>query len=355
MTHSVSAPATTDPRLLRAARGERLDRPPVWMMRQAGRYMQEYRVLRDKYSFKERCEKPELAIEISLQPFRAFAPDGVIMFSDILTPLDGMGIPFDLIESVGPLIDPPIRTREQVEQVRLLEPEESLPFIKEILTSLRQEVGDRATVLGFVGAPWTLAAYAVEGKSSKDYAIIKEMAYAAPDLLHQLMGKMADSIARYVCYQIECGAQVVQIFDTWAGQLHPTDYETLALPYEKHIVDQVKQVYPDTPLILYINGSGGLLERVGRSGVDVFSVDWMADMGEARQRLGNLAVQGNLEPMVLLGDRQTIRDRTLDVMRKAGPTGHIMNLGHGIHRTTPEDNVQFFFDTVKSYSYASST
>ncbi|MEM9567066.1 MAG: uroporphyrinogen decarboxylase [Cyanobacteria bacterium P01_E01_bin.34] len=352
MTNSVSAPPTMGDRLLRAARGEAVDRPPVWMMRQAGRYMAEYRVLRDKYSFKERCENPDLAVEISLQPFRAFQPDGVIMFSDILTPLDGMGIPFDLVESVGPIIDPPIRTQADVDAVRELNPEESLPFIKEILGTLRREINDRSTLLGFVGAPWTLAAYAVEGKSSKDYAVIKEMAYASPEILHQLLGKLADSIAKYVIYQIECGAQVVQMFDTWAGQLHPTDYETFALPYEQRIVQQVKAVHPDTPLVLYINGSGALLERVGKSGVDVFSVDWLSDIGEARQRLGSdIAVQGNLDPMVLLGSKDLIRDRTLDVIRKAGPTGHIMNLGHGIHRTTPEDNVRHFFDTVQSFSY----
>ncbi|WP_017325001.1 uroporphyrinogen decarboxylase [Synechococcus sp. PCC 7336] len=353
MTHSISAPPIAGDRLLRAARGEVVDRPPVWMMRQAGRYMQEYRVLREKYSFKERCEQPELAVEISLQPFRAFRPDGVIMFSDILTPLDGMGIPFDLVESVGPIIDPPIRTRAQVDKVRPLNPEESLPFIKEILSTLRSEIGDRATLLGFVGAPWTLAAYAVEGKSSKDYAVIKQMAYSAPEILHQLLGKLADSIARYVCYQIECGAQVVQMFDTWAGQLNPIDYEAFALPYEQRIVEQVRQVHPDTPLVLYINGSGALLERVGQSGVNVFSVDWLSDIGEARQRLGpDMAVQGNLDPMVLLGSKALIRDRTLDIIRKAGPTGHIMNLGHGIHRTTPEENVRYFFETVQSFSYS---
>jgi uroporphyrinogen decarboxylase len=317
------------------------------MMRQAGRYMQVYRQLQEKYTFKQRCEIPELAIEISLQPFRAFAPDGVIMFSDILTPLEGMGIPFELVEHKGPIIDPPIRTQEQVDQIRPLDPAASLPFIREILGSLRQAVAGKATLLGFVGSPWTLASYAVEGKSTKDYALIKGMAYTQPHLLHQLLSKLADSIARYVCYQIECGAQVVQIFDTWAGHLSPIDYETWALPYERAIVDQVKQVYPETPLILYINGSAGLLERVGKSGVDIFSLDWMVDMAEARQRLGPIAVQGNLEPMVLLGSPDLIRERTLDVIRKAGPTGHIMNLGHGIHQTTPESNVQVYFETVR--------
>ncbi len=333
--------------LLRAAKGETVERPPVWMMRQAGRYMEVYRRLQSQYSFKERCERPDLAIEISLQPFRAFAPDGVIMFSDILTPLDGMGIPFELIEKQGPVIDPPIRSQAQVDQVHSLDPQESLPFIREILSTLRREVEGKAAVLGFVGAPWTLASYAVEGRSSKDYAQIKAMAYREPELLHQLLSKLAESIGRYVCYQIESGAQLVQIFDTWAGALSPVDYEVWALPYERAIVDYVKAVHPETPLVLYINGSSGVLERVPQVGIDIFSVDWMTDMADARQRLGSLAVQGNLEPMVLLGSPDLIRQRTLDVLRKAGPTGHIMNLGHGIHQTTPESNVHIFFETVR--------
>lgn len=334
-------------RLLRAARGEVLDRPPVWMMRQAGRYMAAYRELQSKYTFKQRCEIPELAVEISLQPFRAFAPDGVILFSDILTPLEGMGIPFELVEHQGPIIDPPIRSQAQIERIRLLEPEESLPFIKTILSTLRREVEGKATLLGFVGSPWTLACYAVEGRSSKDYAHIKSLAFTQPQLLHQLLSKLADSIARYVIYQIEGGAQVVQLFDTWAGQLSPADYECWALPYQKQIVDQVKARYPQVPLILYINGSAALLERVGKAGIDVFSLDWMSDMAEARARLGSLAVQGNLDPMVLLGSPEFIRQRTLEVIQKAGSRGHIMNLGHGIHPSTPEANVHHFFETVR--------
>ncbi len=339
--------ATTGDLLLRAARGQHVERPPVWMMRQAGRYMEVYRRLQKQYTFKERCENPDLAIEISLQPFRAFAPDGVIMFSDILTPLEGMGIPFELVEHQGPVIDPPIRTAAQIQQLSVLDPAESLPFIQTILGTLRREVEGKATLLGFVGSPWTLACYAVEGKSSKDYAILKAMAYREPELLHQLLKLLADSIARYVCYQIECGAQVVQLFDTWAGQLSPSDYETWALPYEKLIVEQVKRIYPDTPLVLYINGSAGILNRVAQSGVDIMSLDWMVDMADARKTLGSLPVQGNLDPMVLLGSPELIKASTLEVIRKAGPQGHIMNLGHGIHQTTPESNVHHFFDVVR--------
>ncbi|MEG3439387.1 uroporphyrinogen decarboxylase [Pannus brasiliensis CCIBt3594] len=340
---------TDTPYLLRAAKGEILDRPPVWMMRQAGRYMQVYRDLRDKYpSFRERSENADLAIEISLQPWRAFQPDGVIMFSDILTPLAGIGIPFDIIESKGPIIDPPIRTKEQVDNLHPLDPEESLPFIKTILKTLRQEVGNKSTVLGFVGAPWTLAAYAVEGKGSKSYSIIKGMAFSEPSVLHQFLDKLADMIATYVRYQIDCGAQVVQMFDSWAGQLTPQDYDVFALPYQQKVVRLVKETHPDTPLILYISGSAGVLERMGKSGVDIVSVDWTVDMAEARQRLGKgMNVQGNIDPGVLFGSQDFIRERILDTIRKAGNRGHILNLGHGVLVGTPEDNVRFFFETAK--------
>ncbi|GBF80504.1 uroporphyrinogen decarboxylase [Aphanothece sacrum FPU1] len=311
--------------------------------------MQVYRDLRDKYpGFRQRSENADLAIEISLQPWRAFQPDGVIMFSDILTPLPGIGIPFDIIESKGPVIDPPIRTQEQVDKLFPLDPEESLPFIKTILQTLRQEVGNQSTVLGFVGSPWTLAAYAIEGKSSKNYSIIKGMAFSQPAILHNFLSKIADAIAVYVRYQIDCGAQVVQLFDSWAGQLTPQDYEVFALPYQQQVVRQVKETHPDTPLILYISGSAGVLERMGQSGVDIVSVDWTVDMAEARQRLGkDMKVQGNIDPGVLFGSHEFIKGRILDTVRKAGRGGHILNLGHGVLVGTPEDNVRCFFETAK--------
>lgn len=341
--------ANTLPYLLRVARGEVVKRPPVWMMRQAGRYMKVYRDLRDKYpSFRERSENPDLAIEISLQPWRAFQPDGVIMFSDILTPLPGIGIPFDIIESKGPIIDPPIRSQAQVDALHPLDPETALPFIKTILGTLRREVGNQSTVLGFVGSPWTLAAYAIEGKSSKDYKVIKQMAFSEPAILHSFLDKIAEAIAVYVRYQIDCGAQVVQLFDSWAGQLSPQDYDVFALPYQQKVVKLVKETHPDTPLILYISGSAGVLERMGKSGVDIVSVDWTVDMADARQRLGAaMKVQGNMDPGVLFGSQDFIKARIIDTVKKAGVGGHILNLGHGVLVGTPEDNVRCFFETAK--------
>lgn len=336
------------PRLLQAARNQVLDRPPVWMMRQAGRYMKAYRDLRDKYpSFRDRSEIPEVALEVSLQPWRAFKPDGVILFSDIVTPLPGLGIEMDIAEGKGPIIQSPIRSQTQVDSLQRLEPEESLPFVRTVLQALRQEVGNEAAVLGFVGAPWTLAAYAVEGKGSKTYSVIKGMAFSDPSMLHQLLAKLADAIAIYIRYQIDSGAQVVQMFDSWAGQLSPQDYETFALPYQQQVIQQVKATHPETPLILLVSGSAGLLERMATSGVDIVSVDWTVDMAEARKRLSGMKVQGNMDPGVLFGSKEFIRDRILDTIRKAGNQGHIMNLGHGVLPGTPEENVAFFFETVK--------
>lgn len=339
----------TSPHLLRAARGEVVDRPPVWMMRQAGRYMKAYRDLREKYpSFRDRSEIPEVAIEVSLQPWKAFRPDGVILFSDIVTPLPGLGIEMDIAEGKGPIIHSPLRTQGQIDQLRPLEPEVCLPFIKTILQALRQEVGNQSTVLGFVGAPWTLAAYAVEGKGSKTYSVIKNMAFSDPTMLHQLLAKLADAIAVYTRYQIDCGAQVVQMFDSWAGQLSPQDYDTFALPYQRRVFEQVKQTHPDTPLILLVSGSAGVLERMPKSGADIVTVDWAVDMAEARARLGKqVKVQGNLDPGVLFGSHDFIRDRIIDTVRKAGNWGHILNLGHGVLPETPEENVAFFFETAK--------
>ncbi|MDP6322239.1 MAG: uroporphyrinogen decarboxylase [Prochlorococcus sp.] len=338
------------PLLLRAARGESVERTPVWMMRQAGRYMKVYRDLRDRYpSFRERSENPDLSYEISMQPFEAFQPDGVILFSDILTPLPGMGIDFDIVESKGPLIQEPIRSLSQIEALHPLEPNETMPFVGEVLGRLRESVGNKAAVLGFVGAPWTLAAYVVEGKSSKNYAVIKAMAFQQPDLLHRLLNHFAESIATYLRYQIDAGAQVVQMFDSWAGQLSPIDYDTFAAPYQKRVVELVKATHPDTPMILYISGSAGVLERMGSTGVDIVSLDWTVDMADGCARLPkHLGVQGNVDPGLLFGTPEAIRERIVDAVRKAKGRRHILNLGHGILPGTPEDNARVFFETGKT-------
>lgn len=348
---SAAAPPTTAPLLVRAAKNLPVERPPVWMMRQAGRYMKVYQELAKKYpSFRDRSEIPELSIEISLQPWKAFKPDGVILFSDILTPLPGMGIGFEIPEG-GPVIDKVV-TMDQVEKVGELDCEKSCGFIRQILESLKKEVDGQAAILGFVGAPYTMATYCVEGGSSKSYLGIKKMMFREPKTLHELLKRIAHNIGEYACYQIQSGADVVQMFDSWAGQLSPVDYEIFAMPYQKIVVDIIKKRYPETPVILYISGGGVLLERMKMTGVDIISVDWTVDMKEARQRLGNeIVVQGNLDPAVLLGSKDFIRERTLETIQKAGPLGHICNLGHGVYPTTPEDNVAEFFKTVQNFRW----
>ena len=341
------------PLLLSAALGNKINRPPVWMMRQAGRYMKIYRDLREKYpSFRERSENPELSYEISMQPYYAFKPDGVILFSDILTPLPGMGINFEIIESKGPIIEDPIRNIDQISQLRELNPSESLGFVGEVLKSLRRDINEDSTLLGFVGAPWTLAAYVVEGKSSKNYSIIKAMAFREPNMLHKLLDHFAISIGEYLKFQIKSGAQVVQIFDSWAGQLSPQDYDTFAGPYQKKVVDIVKKEFPNTPIILYISGSAGVIERMAKTGVDIISLDWTVDIKEASERIpDSIGIQGNIDPGILFGDEDTIKKRINETFEKIKGRKYILNLGHGILPGTPESNAKIFFEHSKKLSY----
>ncbi|CDP13926.1 unnamed protein product [Coffea canephora] len=357
---TVAKPKTvsvTEPLLLNAARGKVVDRPPVWLMRQAGRYMKaglySYQAICEKYpSFRERSENVDLVVEISLQPWQVFRPDGVILFSDILTPLSGMNIPFDIVKGKGPVIFDPLSTAADVEKVREFIPEESVPYVGEALTILRKEVNNEAAVLGFVGAPFTLASYVVEGGSSKHFTKIKRLAFSQPKILHALLQKFATSMAKYIRYQADKGAQAVQIFDSWATELSPVDFEEFSLPYLRLIVDSVKQTHPELPLILYASGSGGLLERLPLTGVDVISLDWTVDMAEGRRRLGpDVAVQGNVDPGVLFGSKEFITNRINDTVRKAGKGKHILNLGHGIIVGTPEENVAHFFEVAKGLRY----
>jgi len=360
---SSEASKTKDPLLIRAARGETVERTPVWMMRQAGRHIAEYRDLCKKYpTFRQRSEIPEVAVEVSLQPWRNYQTDGCIMFSDILTPLPGMGLEFTIDDKLGPIVDP-IRSYEDAKKMHKIDPSSAAPFVAEILQTLRKEVGPETAVLGFVGCPYTLATYLVEGKTSKEYLEIKKMAFNEPKLLHNILKTLADSISEYALYQIENGAQLIQIFDSWAGHLSPRDYDEFAAPYQKIILDRIKEVHPEIPTVTYIKHSGALIERIAGTGVDVVSLDWTVDMAEGRERIakarkanglqGPGGVQGNLDPGLLYANHETIKERTEEILRKAGPTGHVMNLGHGIEATTPEENAKFFVDTVRNFRHDS--
>lgn len=322
------------------------------MMRQAGRYQKAYRDLALKHpSFRERSENTDLIVEISLQPWESFRPDGVIIFSDILTPLPAFGIPFEIDDNKGPLLDSPIRTKEGLSVLHPIDLSR-LSFVGESLRILKSEVAGGAAVLGFVGCPWTLATYVVEGASSTLYKTIKGMMVQAPDLLDSLLSHIADQIAEYACYQASSGADCVMMFDSWGGQLPPKDWDRWSRPYIEKIVRTFKARHPDVPLTLYANGSGGLLERMAATGVDVIGLDWTVDIGDARKRIGsNIAVQGNVDPVTLFGSQTAIEEAVKDCITKAGTRGHVLNLGHGVLVGTPEENVAFMFDLAKKSKY----
>ncbi|CAD7704902.1 unnamed protein product [Ostreobium quekettii] len=317
----MAADGVPEPLLVRAARGEPVERPPCWMMRQAGRYQKAFRDLAKQYpSFRQRSETTDLIVEITLQPFEAYKPDGVILFSDILTPLPAMGIPFEIDDKKGPIISDPITSKDQLSKMYPLRLDE-LQFVGDSLRQLRQRVGDQAAILGFVGSPWTLSTYVVEGGTSAVYSVIKSMMHNAPDVLEALLSFLTDQIAEYIVYQIENGAHVVQIFDSWGGQLTPKDWDRWSRPYIERMIEVAKSRHPTVPLALYANGSGGLLERMKSTGADVIGLDWTVDMADARQRLGpDVPVQGNVDPALLFAGEEAIEEGVRDCVAKAGPT-----------------------------------
>ncbi len=337
-------------RLVRACRRQAVDRTPVWIMRQAGRYLPEYRAVRAQTDFLTLCKTPELAAKVSLQPYETLGLDAVILFSDILIPVEAMGMHLELSEK-GPLLWPPIRTAEQVARLIAPDPLEKTPFVMQTIRLLRRELGDKVPVIGFAGAPFTLASYMVEGGSSRNFAEIKQMIYREPRLLHQLLEKVTEAIIAYLNAQIEAGVHVVQLFDTWAGELTPADYEEFALSYEQRVFESLHRGPQGlgVPAILYINGCSAILERMAQSGANVLSLDWRIDIAEARRRVGDrLALQGNVDPGALLGTPETIAESVRETLEKAGPTGHILNLGHGILPQTPVENARAFVEAAKA-------
>lgn len=331
--------------LIRAARGEAVERTPVWMMRQAGRYLPEYRAVRADTDFLTLCKTTELAVEVSLQPLRIVGVDAVIMFSDILIPVEAMGQEVRLTEQKGPELPDPIRTREQVDRLIVPDPIEKTGFVMEIIRTLRKEIDGAVPLIGFAGAPWTLAAYMIEGGGSRNYAHVKRMMYTEPATFHALLDKIADAIILYLNAQIEAGAQVVQLFDSWAGELSGADYEEFALPYEQKIFASINRA--SAPAILFINGCGNFLEQMATSGANVLSIDWRIDLREARKRIGDrLTLQGNLDPCVLLSTPEIITEKAHELIAAGGGHRHILNLGHGILPMTPVENAKAFVEAA---------
>jgi len=319
------------------------------MMRQAGRYLKEYRDIRSKVSFLELCKNTDLAAEVSLQPYKILGVDAVIFFSDILIPVEAMGVDVALTDK-GPEIASPIRKQSDVDRLRIPDPAAEVPFVGSIIKKLRRELQNEVPLIGFAGAPWTLASYMIEGGGSKSFAEIKGLAYREPRVVHALLNKLASTVTSYLLFQIEAGGQVIQLFDTWAGDLNRSDYEEFALPYTEKIFDAIGT---RVPRILYLNGCSAILESMASSGADVISVDWRISMAEARRRIGaRVALQGNLDPCVLLGQKERILGKTEEILAEAGPVGHILNLGHGILPATPVENARSFIEVGQSYRHS---
>jgi len=343
---------TPSDRFLRSCRGEPVDRPPVWLMRQAGRYLPEYRRVRGDGDFLAMCQDVERAVEVTLQPLDLVGAEAAILFSDIFVPIPGMGV--DVKFQPGPKIADPIRSLEQVQGLRAPDPRESVPYVFEILRVLRRELASRQIpLLGFSGAPFTLAAYLVEGQGSAHFGTLKRMMYRAPEVLRALQARLTDLVVSYLGAQIEAGAQAVQLFDTWAGLLGPAEYREWVLPAHREIAAKLDR--KRAPLILYVKGGAHVVDAMLESGADVVSLDWRVDLAAAaRAADGRASLQGNLDPCALAAPAQEIERRVREMVAAAAPArGHIVNLGHGCMPDTPVEGVLAFTAAVRALGEAS--
>jgi uroporphyrinogen decarboxylase len=318
-------------------------------MRQAGRYMSEYRALRHKHSLLELCRTPDLATEVTLQPVRRIEVDAAILFSDLLLPLEPMGLPFDFIKGEGPQIEHPIDSSDAIDRLKIFDPREKLGHVLDAIRQVQHELAGRVPLIGFAGAPFTLASYAIEGGHSSNFARTKALMYGHPDAWHRLCDKFATVVADYLAAQIEAGVDAVQVFDSWVGALSPSDYREFAMPHTARIFQAIRG---RVPTIHFGVGTATILESIRDAGGDVIGVDWRSPLDEAWQRIGHdRAVQGNLDPTLLLGPTTRLLDAAEDIVRRAGNRpGHIFNLGHGILPTTPLEHVQMVARHVHSVS-----
>jgi uroporphyrinogen decarboxylase len=327
---------------LRACRCEPVARLPVWMMRQAGRYLPEYREIRAQHSFLEVCKTPDLAVEVSLQPFRRLGVDAIIIFSDILIPAEAMGLQLELGDA-GPNLPDPVRTAMDVKKLHVFDPEKETGFLMEALRRTIKHAGPEVPVLGFAASPWTLACYMVEGRTKEGFATVKSFLYREPKVFRDLLQKISQATILYLKGQIAAGVSAVQLFDTWCGELNLTDYTEFVLPAVQEIIAGIGG---GVPVIYYTKASHHLLPSIAKAGANVLSVDWRVPLKELRALAGpRVALQGNLDPAVLLGPREKIRQTTLDIVDELGCVGHILNLGHGILQHTPLENAQLFIHT----------
>jgi uroporphyrinogen decarboxylase len=325
-----------------------VDVTPVWFMRQAGRYLSEYRAIRERYSLLDICRAPDLATAVTLQPVSLIDVDAAILFSDLLVPLEPLGLPFDFVKGEGPSIPNPIRSRADVDRLRRFDPREALAHVLETIRLVRDELHGRLPLIGFAGAPFTLASYAIEGGPSSNFSRTKALMYSEPDVWHKLLDLFATVVGDYLRAQIEAGCAVVQIFDSWVGSLSPADYQEFALPHSKRVFDAIGGL---APTIHFGVGTTTILRLMREAGGDVIGLDWRVPLDEGWAVVGSdRAVQGNLDPTLLLGPRSRLLAGAADVLRRAaGRTGHIFNLGHGILPTTPVEEVQALARFVHEY------
>lgn len=335
--------------LLRALNGEKVERPPVWMMRQAGRYLPDYMTLRSKYSFFERVENPELATEITLMPIDQVGTDAAILFSDILVIPQALGLEVKLEEGIGPRLPDPIDTADRAMSIVQPDVEDRLHYIMEAVTLIRRELNGRVPLIGFAGAPWTLMCYMIEGRGSKDFSGAKAFCYNNPEAAKYLLETITETTIRYLQAQVEAGAQAVQVFDSWSGLLSAEDFAQFCMPYLSRIADALA---PQVPVILFAKGSWYALERLAwRTKAAAIGIDWSTSPEYARQATGgNITLQGNLDPSRLLGPIAEIKKQTRLMIGRFGKDYYIANLGHGILPGTPVDNARAFVDTVKEYA-----
>ncbi len=339
------------PRFLAACRGLPVDRPPVWLMRQAGRYLPEYQAVREKAGdFLTLCHTADMAVEVTLQPIRRFGFDAAILFSDILVPAEAMGATVVFAAGEGPRIEDPVRSAADVARLRSPDPEEACPFVLEAVRGLRRELGE-TPLIGFAAAPWTLMAYLVEGHGSRDFAFAKRMLLGEPELARALLTKIADYTAKHLAAQVKAGAQALQLFDTWAELLTPGDFAAWALPFANEVLGRVREaVGPDVPLIYFSKGTAGHLPSLREVRSDVVSIDWRVDLATVRATLGEQRpLQGNLDPISLLAGPDVTRARARQVLEQLGGQRHVFNLGHGILPTTPIASVEALVETVRGW------
>jgi uroporphyrinogen decarboxylase len=336
----------------RAAHREPVERTPVWFMRQAGRILPEYRAIRERWSLLEICQRPEVCTEVTLQPINRLDVDAAILFCDIMVPLLGVGIDLDIVEGVGPVIQSPIRAAEDVTAIRDLVPEADLPYVLETIKLLKCELGDRLPLIGFAGAPFTLASYLIEGRPSREFVETKSMMYRAPHIWHALMDRLTNIVITFLKAQVASGADALQLFDSWVGCLSPQDYVTFVQPYTKRIFAALAP--SNLPLIHFGTNTATLLDHMKADGASIIGVDWRIPLDEAWRRIGpQHGIQGNLDPVVLFAPPATIKQRISEVLSKAGNRpGHIFNLGHGLHPNTPLDNVIRAVEYVRELSSA---